>query len=118
MTPEMISSEVLNEAIPEREYGTEIGCCRWFNKRLGYGFITVYSGPNKGVNIFTHHTGIQPLNSNFKTLKKGEYVSFDVIDGKNGTQAVGVKGILGGPLMCDNVETLNRYTKADLQPQE
>lgn len=70
--------------------------------------MTVLTGEHKGSNIFVHHSGVHPLNSNFKTLKKGEYVSLDVIEGKNGTQAVEVKGVLGGPLMCDNVEYPSR----------
>jgi cold shock CspA family protein len=97
-------SEIIEEVTIDREYGPHIGCCKWFNKKLGYGFITVYDGEHKGSNIFVHHSGVHPLNSNFKTLKKGEYVSLDIIDGKNGTQAIEVKGILGGPLMCDQIE--------------
>lgn len=101
---EKICEEVIQEVCPDREYGQYVGCCKWFNKRLGYGFITVYSGENRGTNIFVHHSGIHPLNSNFKTLKKGEYVSLDIVEGQNGTQAIHVKGICGGPLMCDNID--------------
>lgn len=112
-------AEVISEIQEDRSYGNIIGCCKWFNKKLGYGFITVYNGEHKGVNIFVHHTCIQPLNSNFKTLKKGEYVSFNVTEGKNGIQATDVKGILGGPLLCDNVDTVTKpkfYQKVSQQP--
>jgi|TARA_Y100000389_G_scaffold204971_1_gene261436 cold shock CspA family protein len=97
-------AKVFEEIIEDVEYGSIIGNCKWFNKKLGYGFITVYSGENKGRNIFVHHTGIKPLNSHFKTLRKGEYVNLNIIDGKNGLQAIDVTGICGGPLMCDNIE--------------
>ena len=60
-------------------------------------------GEHKGKDIFVHHTGVCPKNSNFKTLTKGEYVSLNVTNGQNGLQAVDVTGVLGGPLMCDNV---------------
>ena len=93
------------EIIDNNEHGEIIGNCKWFNKKLGYGFITVYTGPRRGVNIFVHHTGIKPLNSNFRTLRKGEYVHFNIVDGQNGLQATDVTGIMGGPLMCDNVES-------------
>lgn len=96
--------EVVDEIIETVEHGDIIGNCKWFNKKLGYGFITVYTGGNKGTNVFVHHTGIKPLNSNFKTLRKGEYVHFNIIDGQNGKQATDVTGVCGGPLMCDNVE--------------
>jgi CspA family cold shock protein len=92
----------VKEDVGDAEHGDLLGNCKWFNKKLGYGFITVYQGEHKGVNIFVHHSGIKPLNSNFRTLRKGEYVSFDIEDGKNGLQAVNVSGVLGGPLMCDN----------------
>ena len=98
----MISSEVVVlEANEESQIGNQIGQCKWFNDKLGYGFITVQQGEDKGKDIFVHHSGIQPLNSNYKTLKKGEYIHFNVIQGDNGLQAVQVTGILGGPLMCD-----------------
>ena len=97
-------NEPLEEMVDTIEHGDVIGNCKWFNKKLGYGFITVYNGEKKGCNIFVHHTGIQPLNSNFKTLRKGEYVHFNIIDGQNGPQATHVTGVCGGPLMCDNVE--------------
>ena len=96
--------QAYEEIVDCAEFGEIIGNCKWFNKKLGYGFITCYTGEKRGVNIFVHHTGIKPLNSNFRTLRKGEYVNFNIIDGANGLQAVDVTGVCGGPLMCDNVE--------------
>lgn len=85
--------------------GGYTGQCKWFNDKLGYGFVTICDGKDKGKDIFVHHSGIKPLNSNYKTLRKGEYIQFNVIDGMNGLQAVDVRGIGGGPLMCDFVST-------------
>lgn len=85
--------------------GKYTGQCKWFNDKLGYGFVTICSGDDRGKDIFVHHSGIKPLNSNYKTLRKGEYIQFNIIDGMNGLQAVDVKGIGGGPLMCDFVST-------------
>ena len=92
-----------DEPLVTGEFGSFTGNCKWFNNKIGYGFITVMDGEHKGKDIFVHHTGVCPKNSNFKTLTKGEYVSLNVTDGKNGLQAVDVTGVLGGPLMCDNV---------------
>ena len=83
------------------EVGKFIGQCKLFNDALGYGFVTLHSGDDKGTDVFVHHSGIKPLNSNYKTLKKGEYISFNVIDGENGAQAVDITGVGGGSLMCD-----------------
>jgi CspA family cold shock protein len=84
-----------------QSYGKYVGQCKWFNDTYGYGFITVCDGGEKGKDVFVHHTGIKPLNSNYRTLKKGEYLTFDLEAGAKGLQAVNVRGINGGPLMCD-----------------
>ena len=88
------------------DYGSFIGYCKWFNSKIGYGFIKVMNGEHKSKDIFVHHSGIKPKNSNFRTLTQGEYISLNIINGKNGLQAVDVSGVVGGPLMCDN----NVYT--------
>jgi len=91
-------------------FGQYIGNCKWFNSRIGYGFVTVVSeGDKKGKDIFVHHTGLKPKNSNFRTLSKGEYISLDVEEGTNGLQGVNITGVLGGPLMCDNVIFRNNF---------
>ena len=104
-SPLPVAENDYEEIVESSDHGAMIGNCKWFNKKLGYGFITVYTGEKRGVNIFVHHTGIKPLNSNFRTLRKGEYVHFNIVDGLNGLQATDVTGVLGGPLMCDNIET-------------
>jgi len=94
--------------------GAYTGCVKWFQGAVGFGFITVISdGEKKGSDIFVHHSGIKTLNSNYRSLYKGEYVHFDIGKGaKNDRnieyphQAVNVTGILGGPLMCDS-QTMN-----------
>lgn len=96
-----MDSQVVLEVSDDSNVGSRIGQCKWFNDKLGYGFITVQAGEDKGKDIFVHHSGIKPLNSNYKTLKKGEYINFNIIDGDNGLQAVNVTGICGGSLMCD-----------------
>lgn len=95
------SLPVLREVKDEVKVGDVTGQCKWFNDRYGYGFITVTLGDDKGKDIFVHHSGIKPLNSIYRTLKKGEYVNFSIVTGQHGPQAVLVTGIGGGCLMCD-----------------
>lgn len=97
---------VVEEETTACKVGKYVGQCKWFNDLLGYGFVTVCDGNDKGKDIFVHHSGIMPLNSNYRTLKKGEYLNFDIVDGMNGLQAVHVTGINGGPLMCDFVSSV------------
>lgn len=105
-TPPLVEEQepiVLNEMVEVESYGKYTGSTKWFNDKLGYGFVTICDGDDKGKDIFVHHTGVKPLNSNYKTLRKGEYIQFNIINGINGLQAVDVTGIKGGPLMCDYV---------------
>lgn len=99
------SVPVLDEVPDTENMEKYVGQCKWFSDKLGYGFLTVCDGEKKGMDIFSHHSGIKPLNSNYKTLKKGEYIQFNIVNGINGLQAINVTGINGGPLMCDFVTT-------------
>ena len=101
-------------------FGKYTGQCKWFNDQLGYGFVTIIDGDEKGNDIFVHHSGISPLNSQYKTLCKGEYINFNTIQGANGLQAVDITGIKGGPLMCDiNIFPFRPFNKkTDVKDQE
>ena len=92
---------ILDEIVERDVVGQYTGQVKWFNDRLGYGFCTICAGTQKGTDIFVHHSGIRPMNSNYKTLRKGEYVNFNLVNGHNGPQAIDVTGICGGSLMCD-----------------
>ena len=61
------------------------GKVKWFNDAKGYGFIT-QEGEEK--DIFVHYSAIQ--REGFKTLREGEQVAFEVIDGPKGLQATNV----------------------------
>lgn len=62
----------------------------------------------KNRDVFVHFSAICPLNCQYRTLMRGEYVNFDIeaavrqgAGEEAGIQAARVTGILGGPLMCD-----------------
>ena len=57
------------------------GTVKWFNASKGFGFIEQQSGPD----VFAHYSAI--ANSGFKTLTKGQQVTFTVTDGQKGPQA-------------------------------
>ncbi len=122
MDADALELPVLTEVDDAYRVGTHLGQVKWWNDRLGYGFITVCRGEDRGKDIFVHHTGVRPLSSHYRTLYKGEYVHFDIqqttgsrapselssrgVEG--GYQAVNVTGVDGGCLMCD-VAPLRRY---------
>lgn len=104
------------------------GQVKWFRDHKGYGFISVMGrvegdldpGVQVGKELFVHHSDVHPTMSSYKTLVKGEYVSFVLkhVNRPKGSmdeveiQACDVRGAYGGALMCDglNVSSLSRST--------
>lgn len=57
------------------------GVVQWFNNAKGYGFL----GHDGGPDVFVHYSSIQT--DGYKSLKEGEAVSFEIIQGEKGPQA-------------------------------
>jgi CspA family cold shock protein len=57
------------------------GKVKWFNNAKGYGFI----GRDDGPDVFVHYSAIQL--DGYKTLKEGDEVEFDIVEGQKGPQA-------------------------------
>ena len=64
------------------------GSVKWFNNAKGYGFILPDGG---GEDLFAHYSAIQM--DGYKTLNAGQKVSFDVVQGANGLQAVNIRTV-------------------------
>ena len=58
-----------------------VGTVKWFNNAKGYGFL----GRDGGSDVFVHFSAIQT--EGYKSLKEGDPVEFDVIQGEKGLQA-------------------------------
>ena len=61
------------------------GSVKWFNDKKGFGFITRDDGEK---DCFVHHSAIQ--GQGFKSLREGERVEFEVVQGQKGPAAEGV----------------------------
>lgn len=94
------------------------GQVKWFSRDRGLGFIkkithnNVYTDGDK--DVFVHYTGLDTLDTIYKTLYDGEYVEYiekTLDDGR--IVADKVKGILGGELMCEHVSKKKRKTELD-----
>ncbi len=57
------------------------GIVKWFNNAKGYGFIGYEGGPD----VFCHYSAIEL--DGYKTLKEGDEVTFNIIEGGKGLQA-------------------------------
>ncbi len=61
------------------------GKVKWFDEKKGYGFIS----KDEGGDVFVHFSAIDM--PGFKTLREGQTVEFEVVQGPKGEQASKVK---------------------------
>ncbi len=62
------------------------GIVKWFNDAKGFGFITPDNGTD---DLFAHFSAINM--SGFKSLKEGQKVTFEVVQGPKGKQASNIQ---------------------------
>jgi len=80
------------------------GRVKWYDAGKGFGFI---SGLDGSEDVFVHSSELscQATNHESPVLYTGEYVQYTVVQSQDQSQkskAVGVTGIAGKPLMCEN----------------
>jgi CspA family cold shock protein len=63
------------------------GTVKWFNESKGFGFIEQENGKD----VFVHFSAI--MSEGFKTLKEGEKVTFEIVDGPKGPSAANVQKV-------------------------
>jgi CspA family cold shock protein len=73
-----------------------VGKVKWFNNAKGYGFI---NEEGKTEDLFAHYSAIKM--EGYKTLKAGQAVVFDIIQGPKGLHAVNI----GNPVDASKVAT-------------
>jgi len=77
------------------------GRVKWFDSKKGFGFIVdINSGDSD--EYFVHHSRLTTSESCFKALYEGEYVEFGVVVENEKKLADNVRGVSGGPLMCES----------------
>ncbi len=60
------------------------GKVKWFNDSKGYGFIE----QDNGQDVFVHYSSIQ--GDGYKSIREGQEVTFEVVEGAKGPQASNV----------------------------
>lgn len=62
------------------------GKVKWFNNAKGYGFVVA---EGKDEDLFAHYSAIQM--DGYRTLKAGQPVKFDIIQGPKGLHAINIQ---------------------------
>jgi len=60
------------------------GLVKWFNDKMGFGFIEY----KEGKDVFVHYSQVKQ--EGYKSLKQGDYVLFNLIETGKGLQALDV----------------------------
>lgn len=68
-----------------------LGLVKWFNTRKGYDFITREDG---GKDVFVHYTSIIAPDGEFRDLREGQRVEFELQVGDKGPVAVNVSAVV------------------------
>lgn len=68
-----------------------VGKVKWFNNAKGFGFINTEAREGRDedghlIDFFAHYSAIEM--EGYKTLKAGQAVSFDIVQGPKGLHAV------------------------------
>ncbi|WP_022835277.1 cold-shock protein [Salisaeta longa] len=71
----------------------EYSTVKWFDAKKGYGFI---HHPDDGDDVFVHYSQIDS-DDDFKTLRTGQAVEFELNDGPKGLHALNVTASEDGP---------------------
>jgi CspA family cold shock protein len=83
-----------------------IGWVKFFSPTKGYGFLIDTTTNN---DIFIHYSSIVRSTPGYKSLTKGEYVDFEHVCSDQGPSAFNVRGVNGGPLMCEAYEVNHSF---------
>lgn len=88
------------------------GTVKWFNNAKGYGFIL--GDTENGEDLFAHYSAINM--QGYKTLKAGQEVTFDIIQGPKGMHAVNIT--VPGERSFYNPDRSERMASSDIPVTE
>ncbi|HEX8594727.1 MAG TPA: cold shock domain-containing protein CspD [Pseudomonas sp.] len=82
------------------------GKVKWFNNAKGYGFILA---DGRDEDLFAHYSAIKM--DGYKTLKAGQAVNFEIIQGPKGLHAVDIQAVTVSENASASVETPHHADK-------
>ncbi|WP_405123329.1 cold shock domain-containing protein [Pseudomonas sp. M20] len=77
-----------------------VGKVKWFNNAKGFGFINTDAREgrdedDKEIDFFAHYSAIEM--DGYKTLKAGQLVSFEIVQGPKGLHALKITNVIIEP---------------------
>ncbi|MBO3274194.1 cold shock domain-containing protein CspD [Pseudomonas schmalbachii] len=82
------------------------GKVKWFNNAKGYGFILA---DGRDEDLFAHYSAIQM--DGYKTLKAGQPVSFEILQGPKGLHAVNIQPVTANASSAPSQASLSEATQ-------
>jgi cold shock CspA family protein len=101
-----------------------LGRVKWFNSKLGYGFITHRDKKNNDMDIFVHWSNLLLSDKEYHTLYKGEFVEFEIEtcicsnNNSNGIQACKVSGPNNTQLLTAIKETIPQIQSTNVSTSQ
>lgn len=83
------------------------GQVKWFNNAKGFGFILPDDG---GDDLFAHYSAIGM--EGYKTLKAGQMVTFETVEGPKGLHAANIKPLTGDDANTQSSESEHQITES------
>jgi CspA family cold shock protein len=90
-----------------------VGKVKWFNNAKGYGFILPDGG---GDDLFAHYSSIEM--EGYKTLKAGQDVEFDILEGPKGYHAINIRAESSESEPSDEDAPIDTSAAEDPEPAE
>lgn len=92
----------------------QTGVVKWFNNAKGYGFIL---SDDAHIDIFAHYSAIEM--DGYRTLKAGQCVSFEAVDGAKGLHASNIALLEDVKIPSDNlIDKHDAQSSAETKPIE
>lgn len=90
-----------------------LGYVKWFNNAKGYGFIIA---DNLSEDMFAHYSAI--MMEGYKTLKAGQRVSFEIVEGSKGYHAIDIRPLEESEISSPPTAVLSTATpRANAEPE-